>query len=579
MSDTCNPFCGFRPYSRTEGGRLFGRDEDMALLRGRLLSGKTTLLFAGSGVGKTSFLNAKVIPELEDTYRARYHSTWSPSQAPLAALLETISREIHRECGTLQEALEYTREDSVLLILDQFEEVFQYHRDTYGLAVLAQELARVAKARDLDVRIVVSMREEFLGELSAFDDLLPDLFNNYYRLKNPHWRTAGQIIKSTTHQVAPDLCDRGGLELLLEDLRAVAGKTMDAAGPENLRSQVAPTYLQIVCQRLWERERALGADKRFLCSYERGDAQKELKTFISEKLEKLNEIQRKRASMAFDHLIAAHGAKKAFTMAELARRIRLEPDDEHLPETLRILSDPTVDILYAYVAGGVSWYELRHDMYAPMLSAWSQEIFETLSTFDLGAEPKDIGKWESSRDPLDEFWVYLPHFLADPKDPHNQFFQIMLGNFSKYRTKYVYVLQTRDDLLRLKQLVENFDKEIAENGSAGQYSAWQLVNVVVLGVSGFDKRPRMFSRLLHLNNYWIANPHGAQAEGFEVVWDVDGENVKGGRPLPKGKLRQVVESLKDLFALYPPQPLESFRNGNNLEEELRTQPITHLRVG
>src|SRR5271165_394215 len=60
-----NPFKSLVPFGAKDWQTLFGRDADLDLVLNRIHSGKCTLLFAGSGVGKTSFLRAKLIPELE----------------------------------------------------------------------------------------------------------------------------------------------------------------------------------------------------------------------------------------------------------------------------------------------------------------------------------------------------------------------------------------------------------------------------------------------------------------------------------------------------------------------------------
>jgi hypothetical protein len=554
------------------------------LLRSRLLSSRTTVLFAGSGVGKTSFIRAKLIPELHESYIPVYHNRWQAGEAPLAAVINTVAGEPDAESGSLMRAFERETEIPFLLILDQFEEVFQYYRDTRALALLVDELARIASARDLDVRIILSMREEFLGELSVFDDAIPDLFNNYYRLKSPDWRMARQIIKRTTETVAPNLCSEPGLKLLLDDLRAIRMTSAPAEAAVSLRSYVVPPYLQIVCQRIWESEKPLQSGVQFLSTYHAGNTDRQLREHIQEKLAvgegKILSVQQSiLAAKAFDHLVSSHGAKKAFTAKQLSELIGLKDSFlvTQLDKTLQILAEPSVGILRSFESERVPWFELYHDMYAPMLRSWREAIQIEHADHDLEAERTDIGYWELNKEPLDAFWVYLPNFLANPT-PKDPFFTTMLSNFERKGTEYVYILRTKDDLLRLRQLVENIDKEIASNGQAGRFSAWRLVRVVVLGVGGSDKRAEVFSHLLHLNNYWIANPNSDNPEGFEVVWDSLGEKVLGGRQLAVGKCRQVLKVLNALFKCYPPQTLESVRDGEQLDSWLRDSPISHLRV-
>ena len=81
-----NPFRGLVSYVAADRDRLFGREDDLTLILARIFARRTTLLFAGSGVGKTSFLRAKVIPELEESFVACYHDHWAGS-TPLQAIL------------------------------------------------------------------------------------------------------------------------------------------------------------------------------------------------------------------------------------------------------------------------------------------------------------------------------------------------------------------------------------------------------------------------------------------------------------------------------------------------------------
>jgi hypothetical protein len=78
-----NPFRGLTPFQ--EGDELFGRDRDLIVFEDRMYSARTTLLFAGSGVGKSSFLNAKVLPALKHDHCVVRHARWG-ARAPLEGL-------------------------------------------------------------------------------------------------------------------------------------------------------------------------------------------------------------------------------------------------------------------------------------------------------------------------------------------------------------------------------------------------------------------------------------------------------------------------------------------------------------
>ena len=64
MADT-NPYVGPVPYQRKDSDLFFGRDQEAELLLSLLISERVVLFYAQSGAGKSSLLNARIIPEME----------------------------------------------------------------------------------------------------------------------------------------------------------------------------------------------------------------------------------------------------------------------------------------------------------------------------------------------------------------------------------------------------------------------------------------------------------------------------------------------------------------------------------
>ena len=87
-----NPFKLLDPYTKKD--RLFGRDGDVVLVVARIASARTTLLFSGTGIGKTSFLQAKLIPHLEREYRIILFSRWTGNKP--------AADQIYRNIGAAQ---------------------------------------------------------------------------------------------------------------------------------------------------------------------------------------------------------------------------------------------------------------------------------------------------------------------------------------------------------------------------------------------------------------------------------------------------------------------------------------------
>ena len=59
-----SPYPGPRPFERGEHNLFFGRDREVADLLSLMIAHREVLLYAQSGAGKTSLLNAGVMPSL-----------------------------------------------------------------------------------------------------------------------------------------------------------------------------------------------------------------------------------------------------------------------------------------------------------------------------------------------------------------------------------------------------------------------------------------------------------------------------------------------------------------------------------
>ncbi len=472
-----NPFKGLRPFKQEEQEELFGRERDLILMKDRILSSRTTLLFAGSGVGKTSFLNAKIIPALKERYCVIWHNRWTGADERSDAILDDHARfriwpprafarwfsewliepawvrqkrseknfltweQAKQEAASAEtdavqkkviEAVQNVISHSLrpgnkrrlsrvlsifkkkpdsavaqkpcILILDQFEEIFQYHAYETYFQDFISDLCKVINDDRYQVRVVFSMREEFLGELSVFDNRIPDLFNNYYRLRYPEKDEAKYIITKTCERIDIEF-DAEKLDQLVDDLSTIE-KSFDAGRADGetvktvrfvRRNYVPPPYLQIVCDTLWKEQfdnevqpetvTSNGDSEqkppRFLENYKAGDenavngeesgAQKAVREFCEAKLSPpfLKKWEQSVAARAFGFLVTKQGAKMAYEIRHLASHMdeRVWP----LKHTLHKLSLPEARILReSRGPEGSYWFELYHDMYAGVVDRWKR---------------------------------------------------------------------------------------------------------------------------------------------------------------------------------------------------------------
>ncbi len=598
-----NPFLGLAPYGKKDARRFFGREDDSALMRDRVLSGRTTLLFAPSGAGKTSFLNANLLPELASDHAIIVCRRWSVAD-PSEPIIAAVAKKLPVYPASVVEALTLFRhrDDSkqpakrCILVLDQFEEAFQIHAWTESFLLFLKALAQVINDRKFQVRVLISMREEFLGELSAFDSLVPDLFGNYYRLKSPSKDQARYIIEQTCALEGVSV-DRPGLKDLLTDLcrlrrhgRMVGEMPQNTAGAsERITDFVIPPFLQLACHGLWEERSRHHDESPFLTGYQRRHANAVLANFCRKQLEGLSEPEASLFARALEYLITKWGAKVSYESSALAKVLGIAPN--MLLRLLQKLAE--VRILRSLKRPDGIWFELYHDIYAEFLYDWKERTTEEdkrrlesrADLMEKGIPPIVIAEWERNVNPLQEFWVYLPSFLGayDP-EVRDKIIEVMAHNITHKATTYLYVVENEENLARLWDLVARLETYIRSFPASRnpEINVREKVRVLLLRgrsekrVAGNGLIAGAITGLLHLGNCWIA-VKGARKQGYEVTWDDAGKKVIGGRPLPRPKLKRIVDNLSVIRKYYEPPNFVGIEREADIQKLIDRSPVIQVK--
>lgn len=202
---------GVRSFLEPDQRRFFGRRRAAEELLLRVLSVRLLLQFAPSGAGKTSLLNAGLFPLLRPygyfpfTIRLN-HASESLVQAVTRSLRDAVrdaglrAPVIPAEAGSVGVLLSRTQLWSQelrllipVLVFDQFEEVFTL-RDEAFRRDFAREIGELSRGRHAqavvdgasdgapDAKVIISLREEYLGALEEMSTAIPDLFRERLRL-------------------------------------------------------------------------------------------------------------------------------------------------------------------------------------------------------------------------------------------------------------------------------------------------------------------------------------------------------------------------------------------------------------
>ncbi len=194
-----SPFRGLLPFDERHHHVFFGRDGEIAEFVERLRSQPVLSVVGPSGAGKSSFVQAGVIPRLRERGPLVVLQL-RPGHAPFQALAARIAEARQAVAGGLRATafgspagedgdtrddvlagqlessphvlnlvlhrLAEQRRASVLLFVDQLEELITLGADADGRAAFVQALCAAADDPELPVRVVLTLREEFLGRIA-----------------------------------------------------------------------------------------------------------------------------------------------------------------------------------------------------------------------------------------------------------------------------------------------------------------------------------------------------------------------------------------------------------------------------
>ncbi|HZF48733.1 MAG TPA: protein kinase, partial [Polyangiaceae bacterium] len=189
LAEDEGPFTGLSAFQEADAARFFGRENDIATVIGRLRNQQLVMIAGPSGAGKSSFVRAGVIPALKRAGRDAEAFVVRPGRRPLTALADVLTLlpdtgdapgEADPEviAGTLRSQPGYLGarlrsrcrkrggEHRILLFVDQLEELYTLGSGPEERAAFCACLEGVADDASSPLRVVLSMRGDFLSRLA-----------------------------------------------------------------------------------------------------------------------------------------------------------------------------------------------------------------------------------------------------------------------------------------------------------------------------------------------------------------------------------------------------------------------------
>ncbi len=423
---------GLKPFDRNQSAVFHGRREDAQRLTNLIVRERLVVLFAKSGIGKTSMLQAGVAPELEEQdflpIFLRVDKTDAPLADNLGEILTKSPQVGHYDTTgerpslrkTLWEQMKRIEFDldglpaTPVLVFDQFEEVFTLGHSEASrrqflleLADLANESVPEAVRADLlaglqattslsadlmhwwerqpDLRVVISIRSDFLHLLDDISPLIPGILRNRYQLQ-PLTRKQAQLAIEAPAKASGNYASQpfgysgdamqGIIDFLAGRTSADAGQEVNGLSLLKKQDEIESFNLQILCQniegQIIEEQRPAGFEvvPDYYGGHEGLEA--EIRDFYQKQLQQLPEIYSRKTGLVVTDAVDFVGKAQCLIEEDLVTPIgrRCSMVDDFLTNKWQVnhdFLDTLVDsrLLRKELRLDDFYYEISHDTLLP----------------------------------------------------------------------------------------------------------------------------------------------------------------------------------------------------------------------
>jgi hypothetical protein len=362
------PYRGIESFRYIDQRVFCAREEETWDLLRNILINRGVLLYGDSGSGKSSLINAGLIPEAlkENLYAHRLRVQPRRGREIKVERISTetddgppfLPSDLVDPAGTDDRALSFeisldefykqldrlrlkprVDEPRPLLIFDQFEEFITLFEEPGGpskdgpstiQANILAVLTSILQDEALPVKLLFVFREEYLAKLNILFKAAPELLDQYVRLLPPRVEEAQQII------VAP-FADE-------EVKERFAGKINHVRELEQLAEQIATqiqqrsengfinlTELQIVCRKLWD-----SRDPAKYFENNNHDIQKVLEGYWADALKKLGDLYEPSIAL-LGHMITSTNTRNIVSEPDLKSFEKENFSDDQISRSLNAL--------------------------------------------------------------------------------------------------------------------------------------------------------------------------------------------------------------------------------------------------
>ncbi len=244
-----SPFKFLDAYGSGDASIFFGRQREIDALYDLLTGAKLVVVYGASGIGKTSLIQCGL--------QSRYRDVdWLPvwvrrdgdiNVALRQRLAEAADKPVAPDAeivGAVRSVFRRTLRPPYL-IFDQFEEAFVLGSADERQRFFTDVAALIAS--DVSCRVILSLREDYIAQLSNYEEIVPTLFETRLRVEAMGPLALTAVIEKTTAHFG----------VALQNGAATARRVIDRLGSGLNTYQLV--YLQIYLDQLYRRAAAQGS--------------------------------------------------------------------------------------------------------------------------------------------------------------------------------------------------------------------------------------------------------------------------------------------------------------------------------
>ena len=366
------PFKFLDPYTAEDRSLFFGRDLEIAEIYRKFYASPLLLVYGESGSGKTSLIQCGLQSEIpqEEALYLPVRTARDIDASLRKELQKYLDDTAKQSIAQLFTALWKQQRKTIVLILDQFEEFFLFHTPSERQAFIKDLIDW--QNSPLDLRVIISIREEYYARLTELEAQIPELYNNRLWVR--------RMSRQQAHEVITKPCEICNIQLedeltqqLLKDL------TQDD-------KEIDLPTLQVVLDTLYKQAKANSstgdkgeAIRLSLAAYKKlGKISKILANFIDQRIAS-HKDDAETLRQVLKAMVTAQGTRKISQLQDIQQRLEsfgVTLSEEQLKQHLQQLSQDR--IIREDSDNGL--YELRHDSLAntiyTWMTGWEKELIE-----------------------------------------------------------------------------------------------------------------------------------------------------------------------------------------------------------